>query len=397
MDTRKQEYPELYKAAFTQPAIDNHAHPLLRVDARYKVPFEGLVSEADGDALVEDAPNTLACMRATKQLAELYGLDKSLDWEQIKEHRDRLDYSDLCNLCFKNAGIHTILIDDGLGGVAEMAEGYAWHDQFTTAPTKRIVRVEIVAEGILRTLFAAGKESDLEGFEKTLQESLKTSAEQQDVVGFKSIVCYRTGMNVSVYGSDSEKREALAQVYATYKESGKIRLQHKPLNDQVVRIALTVAGRYKLPVQFHTGLGDSDITLTLSSPAHLQPIIKQFPDTPFVLLHSSYPYTRDAGYLAAVYRNVYLDFGEVFPFVSGDGQRSIIRQVLELAPTNKIMWSSDGHWWPESYYLGIYQARQAIFEVLSDLVERGEITEAQGVQIIEMSLFKNAKQLYQLA
>lgn len=64
-------------------------------------------------------------------------------------------------------------------------------------------------------------------------------------------------------------------------------------------------------MQFHTGLGDSDITLTLSSPAHLQPIIKQFPETLFVLLHSSYPYTRDAGYLAAVYPNVFLDFGEV--------------------------------------------------------------------------------------
>lgn len=64
-------------------------------------------------------------------------------------------------------------------------------------------------------------------------------------------------------------------------------------------------------VQFHTGLGDNDITLTLSSPAHLQPIIKAHPEANIVLLHSSYPYTREAGYLAGVYRNVYLDFGEV--------------------------------------------------------------------------------------
>jgi len=72
---------------------------------------------------------------------------------------------------------------------------------------------------------------------------------------------------------------------------------------------------------------------------------------------------------------------QVFPFVSADGQRDIIRQVLELCPTNKIMWSSkwrldtltdtnrlyflagDGHWWPESYYLGISQARQALYKV----------------------------------
>ena len=93
-------------------------------------------------------------------------------------------------------------------------------------------------------------------------------------------------------------------------------------------------------VQFHTGLGDTDITLTLSSPAHMQPIIEAYPMATFVLLHGSYPYTRDAGYLASVFRNVYVDFGEVFPIVSRHGQYSVVRQLLEITPTNKIMWSS---------------------------------------------------------
>ncbi|KAF8833399.1 hypothetical protein BDN67DRAFT_976618 [Paxillus ammoniavirescens] len=65
----------------------------------------------------------------------------------------------------------------------------------------------------------------------------------------------------------------------------------------------------------------------------MQPIMEAYPNTTFVLLHSSYPYTRNAG-------NVYLDFGEIFPFVSGDGQRAVVPQVLEPAPTNRILWSS---------------------------------------------------------
>lgn len=93
-------------------------------------------------------------------------------------------------------------------------------------------------------------------------------------------------------------------------------------------------------VQFHTGLGDNDLTLKLSSPSLMQPLIEAYPNTRIVLLHSSYPYTREAGYLTAMYDNVFLDFGEIFPFVSPDGQREVLRQVLELAPTNKIMWSS---------------------------------------------------------
>ena len=72
----------------------------------------------------------------------------------------------------------------------------------------------------------------------------------------------------------------------------------------------------------------------------MQPIIEAYPDTPIVLLHSGYPYTREAGYLTSVYENVYLDFGEIFPLLSGDGQRVVVRQMLELAPTNKILWSS---------------------------------------------------------
>lgn len=92
---------------------------------------------------------------------------------------------------------------------------------------------------------------------------------------------------------------------------------------------------------------------------------------------------REAGYLTAMYENVYLDIGEVFPVVSRGGQEAVMQQVLELAPTNKIMWSSelffslqwngnvegawtptgDGHWWPETYYLGSFQARRALSSV----------------------------------
>jgi hypothetical protein len=31
---------------------------------------------------------------------------------------------------------------------------------------------------------------------------------------------------------------------------------------------------------------------------------------------------------------------QIFPFVSADGQRQVVRQMLELCPTNKILWSS---------------------------------------------------------
>ncbi|KAF8272728.1 amidohydrolase 2 [Lactarius quietus] len=297
------------------PAIDNHAHPLLTAENRNRLAFEGVTSEAEGPAL-EDAVYTLAHSTARRDIARLYGLPLHTSWEGIKKYRSARSYDDLCRLCFEKAKIQCILIDDGLPGVKEMAEEHQWHDRYTSSPTRRIVRVEAVAE-------------ELQRFAGILHTRLKASANNPIVAGFKTVVL-------------------------------RVRLKQKALNDFVVRMTLEIAAEHNKPVQFHTGLGDADITLTRANPAHLQPLIAKFPRAKFVLLHASYPYTREAGYLTAVYKNVYLDIGEVFPVVSKCGQETLIRQVLELVPTNKLMWSSDGHWWPETYYLGSHQARQAL-------------------------------------
>ena len=196
------------------------------------------------------------------------------------------------------------------------------------------------------------------------------------MAGFKSVVCYRTGLDVSAVPNRPAVIAAMNGVYQRFRSKRKnepLRLADKPLNDLVVRKTVKIAAQYNKPgmvllffpyycpqnaqheilflmplylhpplaVQFHTGLGDADITLTHASAAHLQPLIVANPKTTFVLLHASYPYMREAGYLTAMYKNVYLDIGEVFPTVSGRGQEAVMRQVLELTPTNKVMWSSE--------------------------------------------------------
>ena len=127
------------------PAIDNHAHALLKIENRDAIPFEGLISEATGPALTEDAIHSLACYRATAQLGALFGLGKDANWEDVKRRRKELDYDQLCRLCMEPTRIQCILIDDGLG-VRDMVYDYKWHDRYTGSPTKRIVRIEVVAQ-----------------------------------------------------------------------------------------------------------------------------------------------------------------------------------------------------------------------------------------------------------
>ena len=117
---------------------------------------------------------------------------------------------------------------------------------------------------------------------------------------------------------------------------------------------------------------------------------------PIVLLHASYPFTREAGYLASVYENVYLDIGEVFPFVSSDGQEQVIRQALELTPTSKLLWSTDGHWFEVTYLLAVIQVREALERVLSEYVARGALTTAQACRVVQDLFFHTANKLYDL-
>ena len=127
------------------PAIYNHAHPLLTEENRNRLDFEGLTSEVEGAAL-KDTVHTLAHTAARGDLLRLYDLPRHSSWEDIKKHRAARAYDELCRLCIKKAKIQCILINDGLGGVKEMAEGYRWHNRYTHSPTRRIVRVEVVAE-----------------------------------------------------------------------------------------------------------------------------------------------------------------------------------------------------------------------------------------------------------
>lgn len=54
--------------------------------------------------------------------------------------------------------------------------------------------------------------------------------------------------------------------------------------------------------------------------------------------------------------------------ISQDGQKSVFKQLLELTPTNKLVWSTDGHWFPETYALANAQMREVLSEVSSPCV-----------------------------
>ena len=154
--------------------------------------------------------------------------------------------------------------------------------------------------------------------------------------------------------------------------------------------------QFAKPLQFHTGIGNKEIPVLEANPACLQPLITAFPTVPIILLHASYPYTRIAGHLATVFKNVYLDFGAVFPEVSRDGQQRVLRECLEPTPWGKLLWSTDGHWFPETFWLANVQGREAVKRVFMEYVSSGDLTAREAVKATKAMLFENANALYGL-
>ncbi|CZT44511.1 related to fluG protein [Rhynchosporium secalis] len=378
-------------------------NPLLIPSALSKYSLLSITTEAHGDAM-RTTKSTLSHIRAVKQLSDVLGCPPTwADVEEAIEIENAKPHHAWQKRCLE--GIETILVDDGLDGKDELYD-YAWHDNLTRSECKKIIRIEKVAEEIINELF---KNSVLtpedifggvrEAFEMVInpgnnQVLSKDALADPDVVGFKSVICYRTGLAIPTHMSMDDVEDTFVDHITQLREDRVAhftRVDDLPLNfylvNKTAQLIAKSSGRYKKPFQFHTGLGDRDITLATSSPSHLQPFIRKFPNVPIVLLHASNPWTKEAGYLASVYDNVYADIGEVFPLLSKEGQENAVREILELCPTEKIVWSTDGHWFSETYLLAIMQVREALEIVL---------TVAQAIRAVQDILFTTSNNLYGL-
>lgn len=88
----------------------------------------------------------------------------------------------------------------------------------------------------------------LSSFSSEFDRAITGEAKSEDVAGFKSVACYRTGLDVSpIPASLEEIEEALMVAMKRYIATGKLRLADKAFNDYLVRVTMEVAGKYGKP------------------------------------------------------------------------------------------------------------------------------------------------------
>ncbi len=365
------------------PLVDHHVHGAFAQPVP-RATFEQSINEGSPDPIppwMTQFDSQLGfAIRA--RCAPLLDLAAHAPAEEYWARRESLGEPEVTRRFLRAAGVSDWIIDTGYLGDAILTP-----DALATASGARaheIVRIEALAEGLVRQGCGAGEYAD------ALRAGLAEAAGR--AVGLKSVVAYRTGFDIPWEAPTAAEVSAAAARWIA------AAAPRPRLTDPVLlRFGIHAAAETGLPLQFHTGLGDRDLDLHRVNPLLLLDLFRQpsFAAVPIMLLHC-YPYHREAGYLAQAFTNVYCDVGLALNYV-GVRAAAVLAESLELAPFAKVLYSSDA-WGPaELHYLGADLWRRAVTETLSSWIGSGGWSAGDAVRVSEMMASTNARRVYGLA
>jgi hypothetical protein len=212
---------------------------------------------------------------------------------------------------------------------------------------------------------------------------------------------FEAGYFRSLYFADPPRQSA-AGVYKKFHAGGvPTPEEYKTFQDYVFRYLVTEGGRLHLPVHIHTAVGEGDyFSLRKGDVLNLENIVKdpRYLNTTFVLIHGGYPYFREVIWLAAM-KNVYLDSSEIETLVYPSEMKNVLKFWLETYP-DKITFGTDSYPYSaalgseETYWLGVYSARDALAAALAEMVASNEVTEDKALELARGYLHDNAVRLY---
>ena len=331
-------------------------------------------------------PETVFYRWAIRELATVLGSTPTT--EAVLAARSRTSADALARRLLGEANISVLLIDHGY----RTDETWPPSELATRLPCRvlPLLRLETLAQELIVRH---------ETFDDVLDaySAVVEKARADGFVGLKSIIAYRTGLAVQS-SSRSDAAATLGPVKERARREGRVRLAVKPLNDYLLLRALEIAERQAMPVQIHTGFGDADLDLREANPLHLRPLLEsgRYAKVPFVLLHASYPYVRELGYLAAIYPNVWADVGLAIPHLAAEIP-SVLRQLLGVTPTSKVVYSSDASQIPELFWLAARWGRRGLATVLDELITLGALDGDEALAVARRVLGANAAAIYGLA
>ena len=190
--------------------------------------------------------------------------------------------------------------------------------------------------------------------------SSNRAASDPALVAFKSVIAYRTGLDV-----DDPPTDYCERVFRLWREDDytETRAHAKPVRDRLLRRTLEVAKRNDRPVHIHCGGGDPEIVLAHARPQDLFPLLVEYDSQPVVLIHSGWPWLEEGAFIASVLPMVYLELSLTLPWASLAVDQKL-EVLLGIAPPAKLLYGSDEASEPEVIWLTAQIGREALGRVL---------------------------------
>src|ERR671918_1132628 len=382
--------------------VDVHCHPFLHPGPLDAEAFTKLTAFPGGSeeymaeagvpanrALVEELHgvrrDVLYHRYLVHQLADALGCAHDLEDVVAARNAAVADgYAGYVKSLFDDCGLTTLIADFGYPQPPIEVARFAREVPCEVVPIYRI-------EPLITELLDSG--CGWAEFRTRYDEAISNALERRGFKGLKSIIAYRTGLDVSPLSRTPDQGWQALDAIRRGLGGGSM----KKLRDHLLCRALELCMEHDVPMQIHTGMGDFEVNLVLCRPGYLMDLLR-FPayrSCRVLLVHGGYPYHREAAYMANVLPRVWCDLSEGIPFAS-NAAWDILRGVMAMAPLTKICYGSDGFKVPEIMYTSAKLGKKAVASVLAELVGDRMLSQCDAESAAGLILSGNARELYRI-
>ena len=336
--------------------IDDHGHPFVRDGGPLDLSTIGLYSDEGPDAdrrRRESSTKRLSTHLLGRRLANYLGCDP----DELSSAREvaSADWPNYVRRLMDDAGVDEFIFDVGGERSSAVTDYFA---ELTGRPVHWIGRIEPIIDDLMSRGADAG----------TIVAEVERYCHEADAagcVGFKTAIAYRTGLRVQADVTLEEAQRSLDV-------SVPVRRRGKACRDLALQRAFAIAADAGKPFQIHTGFGDSSLRLSESNPLLLEEILSSHEGSAasIVLIHGAYPWIEELGYLALSRPNVFAEVSLFNIFTPLQVTQRIV-QLLELVPTDRIIFGSDGHDQPETFWFAAHVLHESWARAAEVLEENG--------------------------
>jgi predicted TIM-barrel fold metal-dependent hydrolase len=365
--------------------IDDHVHPFSLTFEPLDLDSLSLDVGADDDAGARHAvvgPTRLSSAMLRARLSAYLGCAPG-EVETARDERARQSWPEHVRALFADSATSALVMDAGIAGLPPGAAQQ--YEELAGVRVWELARLEPLVDRMIGDGASAAEiVAAVNGF---MDDQARAGA-----VGFKTVLAYRTGLAVDPRASLDDAERSLRDDRAA---GIPVRRTAKPLRDLVFRTALARCADLGRPIQVHTGFGDSEIRLAESDPLLLEEVLRtpEGSSADVVLIHASYPWHEQAGWLAGVHPRLWTEYSLCNLFSPATTADRLLR-LLDIAPAGRVTLGSDGHGMPESLWFGCVVLRDAWREVRLRL--RGSVDDGWLDDVEERIFERNARELYRL-